>query len=119
MRNSWAASAVKRRWALLDQNGKEISVSKTNKNTALINALVKATKWNRLFKTGEAKTITDIARANNVRTLYVSRILRMEYLSPNIKNAIMEGTQPPNFSISKVSENFPIIWKKQEELFGF
>ena len=104
---------------ILDSDGKEISVGKTNKNPALINALVKAKKWNGSFKTGEAKTITDIARANNVRTSYVSRILRMEYLSPNIKNAIMEGTQPPSFSISKVSESFPISWKEQEELFSF
>ena len=50
---------------------------------------------------------------------YVSRILSLNNLAPDIVEAIVEGNEPDGLSIEKISRNIPEDWAEQRKLFGF
>ena len=44
---------------------------------------------------------------------YVSRVLRMTLLAPEIVEAILAGTQPAGVTRAKVMKPFPMVWTNQ------
>ena len=50
----------------------------------ILKALGRAWAWRRKLESGEAATIHDIAKAENVTDRFVSRMMRLVYLSPDI-----------------------------------
>jgi hypothetical protein len=50
----------------------------------ILKALGRAWAWRRKLESDEVATIHDIARAENVTDRFVSRIMRLAYLSPDI-----------------------------------
>ncbi|WP_375642531.1 MULTISPECIES: hypothetical protein [unclassified Bartonella] len=53
----------------------------------------KAYYWQNLLDTGRYKSIVDMSRQRKINTSYMSRILRLNQLAPQIKRAILDGTQ--------------------------
>ncbi|WP_375657227.1 hypothetical protein [Bartonella sp. CM120XJJH] len=49
--------------------------------------------WQNLLDTGRYKSIVDMSRQRKINTSYMSRILRLNQLAPQIKRAILDGTQ--------------------------
>ena len=47
-----------------------------------------------MLGTGAFGTLDDLARANGVHATYVSRVLRLTLLAPEIVAAILDGRQP-------------------------
>lgn len=49
-----------------------------------------------------------------------ARILRINYLAPDIIAALLDSTQPPHLTRKKlVDANLPMDWAMQRRLFGF
>ena len=53
-------------------------------DNAMVKALARAFRWRKMLDTGVHATIDDLARAKGVNTTYVSRILRLTLLAPEI-----------------------------------
>lgn len=85
----------------------------------LITALAKAYYWQNLLDTGRYTSIDDLSRKRKINPSYVSRILRLNQLSPQIKTAILDGTQPRQLSLQDMQTPFPDIWGEQLKHFGF
>ena len=85
----------------------------------LITALAKAYYWQNLLDTGRYTSIDDLSRKRKINPSYVSRILRLNQLSPQIKTAILDGTQPRQLSLQDMQTPFPDIWEEQLKHFGF
>ena len=84
----------------------------------LIRALNNAHAWIAKLKAGE--TIRQVADAASRSESYVARILPLAFLSPAIQTAIIEGTQPPEFTLEMlVRQHIPTDWSAQETQFGF
>jgi hypothetical protein len=50
---------------------------------------------------------------------YAQQILKLNLLSPRIKEAIMSGNQPKNLLLDDVIKKpLPLLWQKQEEMLG-
>ena len=66
-------------------------------------------------------TIQDIAIAEGVADSYASRILRLTYLAPDIVAAILDGHQPPGFSVRRLlgRSRLPLDWAEQRQVLGF
>ena len=75
-------------------------------------------RWRKLLETGVYTTIEEIAAAEKINTSYVSRILRMALLAPEIIEMIVDGRQPTELTLAKVTKPFPAEWKGQIQVFG-
>ena len=89
------------------------------KQTSLLRAIRNAQKWLAMLMNGEAKNLTDLASQLGLKPSYVSRILSLNNLAPDIVEAIVEGNEPDGLSIDKISRNIPEDWAEQRKLFGF
>lgn len=50
---------------------------------------------------------------------YVSAIIRMAYLAPDITEAILEGRQPQTLMLKDMMRTIPPNWADQRRMFGF
>ena len=62
-----------------------------------------------------------IAEAEGVSPSYVTRLLRLSYLAPDIATAIIDGDQPPELTAEKLMRNtrLPLSWEAQRKRLGF
>jgi hypothetical protein len=80
---------------------------------ALVRALARAFRWQRLLDDGVYGTLNDLARAERISQSHVSRILRLTMLAPGIVEAILDGRQPPALKLDDPLEGFPAEWHRQ------
>ena len=59
------------------------------------------------------QTIEQIADAENINPSYVSRLLRMTLLAPEIVEAILAGSHPAGLTRAKVMQPFLMEWQCQ------
>jgi len=90
-------------------------------DATLIKAIVRAHTWFARLVTGDAKSIMEISRADNVTDRYLGRVLRLAFLAPDITEAILEGQQPRHLSAQQLinMEDLPIAWEDQRARLGF
>ena len=60
----------------------------------MVKALARAFRWRKMLDDGVHATLEDLARAKGVNAAYVSRVLRLTLLAPDIVEAILDGRQP-------------------------
>jgi len=62
---------------------------------------------------GDYTTLEEIAEAENINPSYVSRLLRMTLLAPEIVEAILAGKQPEGLTMARAMQPFPWQWKHE------
>jgi hypothetical protein len=62
---------------------------------------------------GVRATIEDLARVKGVAPSYVSRVLRLTLLAPEIVEAILDGRQPAELQLDDLLTGFPLEWERQ------
>ena len=83
-------------------------------DSALLKALARGFRWRKLLETEEFTTIEEIADAENINPSYVSRVLRMTLLAPEIVEAILAGKQSEGLTMAKAMLPFPVEWRSQK-----
>lgn len=86
---------------------------------SLIKALVRAYKWRKLYETGKYKSHELLAEKLGVNKSYFARVIRVNLLAPDIKEAILDGRQPRTLMVADIFKPFPDVWEEQRKLFGF
>lgn len=87
---------------------------------ALLTSLVRAHRWSQMLQEGKFANQKELAEKEQlVGHSYVSRILRLTLLAPDIQEAILMGTHPANLSLADVMGPFPHAWEVQRKQFGF
>ena len=82
-------------------------------DNTLVKALARAFRWKRLLESGEYATISELAEREGITPSYMTRILRLTLLAPDIIEAILDGTQGPEVTLAQVLEPFPLTWQHQ------
>ena len=82
-------------------------------DNTLVKALARAFRWNRMLEAGEFATIAELAEREGIAPSYMTRVLRLTLLAPDIVEAIMDGTQGPEVTLARVLEPFPVEWQEQ------
>ena len=85
---------------------------------ALVKALVSGYRWRQQLMNGEARSIADIAKSNTVTVRYVSRLLRLSLLAPDIIEGILDRRLPGGVTLESVLYSIPYDWNEQRRLFG-
>lgn len=85
----------------------------------MVNALVKAWRWQTMIETGQYRNVAALAEKEKVTTSYACRILRLNSLAPDIKQAILDGSHPKTLRIIDLMPPFPETWDAQRSKFGF
>ncbi len=87
-------------------------------NATLIKALTRAHRWKERLFTGAAPSTSAIAKEEGVAERYVSRILRLAFLAPDIVEAILDGYQPTDLELERLMKGIPVSWNEQRRALG-
>jgi hypothetical protein len=85
-------------------------------DNSMIKAIARGFRWNRLLHEGTYATLDDIAVGEKICPSYVSRILRLAFLSPRVVQAILDGRQPAHLTMKDLMRPFPLEWREQERV---
>jgi hypothetical protein len=80
---------------------------------ALLKALARARRWQRLLEEGRFDTLAELADAERISPSYVCRVLRLTLLAPDIVERILDGR--PTAGLAQFLKPFPMEWEKQRE----
>ena len=84
-------------------------------DNTLVKALARAFRWKRMLESGDFATIAELAEREGIAPSYMTRVLRMTLLAPCIVEAILDGKQGPELTLTQVLEPFPLEWAKQHK----
>ena len=88
-------------------------VTRARLDSALLKALARGFRWRKLLETGDFATIEEIAEAENINPSYVSRVLLMTLLAPDIVEAILAGRQSEGLTMARAMQPFALEWQHQ------
>ena len=79
----------------------------------MVKALARAFRWRKMLDTGVYATLEELARAKGVNATYVSRILRLTLLAPEIVEAIPGGRRPAELQSDDLLAGGPLEWTQR------
>ncbi|MCA3559891.1 MAG: hypothetical protein IOC82_02540 [Aestuariivirga sp.] len=79
----------------------------------ILKALGRAWAWRRRLEAGEAATIHEIAKAEGFTDRFVSRMVRLAYLSPDVLERLVISRDPPSVSMNELIEAVNLPWSEQ------
>jgi hypothetical protein len=84
----------------------------------LLKTIVPAHKWFNDLSAGRIKNMTEIALRECVDKSYVSRVVNLDFLAPDIIESITAGHQPADLNVEKFTKrtDLPIEWAQQCQL---
>ena len=84
-------------------------------DSTMIKAIARGFRWRKLLETGVYGTIEEIAATEKINSSYVSRVLRMTLLAPDIVESVLDGRQPTKVTLALLMRPFPVAWEEQVE----
>lgn len=87
-------------------------------DNTLVKALARAFRWKRMLDSGEFTTMGELAEREGIAPSYMTRVLRLTMLAPDIVEAILDGRAGPEVTLARVMEPFPSSWTEQKSAFG-
>jgi len=91
---------------------------RTRIDNTMVKALARGFRWRKLLETGVYGTIEEIAAAEKINSSYVSRLLRMTLLAPDIVEEILDGRQPAEMTLAVLMAPFAVVWREQRAKFA-
>ncbi len=88
-------------------------------NKALIKALGRGWAWKERVFNGSGSPLRMIAEEEGLTGRYVSRLIRLTFLAPDIVEAILGGRQPADLELQRMLANLPLSWAEQRRRYGF
>lgn len=88
----------------------------TRAEPALMKALARAFRYQKLLDEGRYASISELAIAEQIDRGYLGRMLRLPLLAPNIVEAVLEGRQPEGVKLPRLLKPFAVDWSEQRAL---
>lgn len=86
--------------------------------TALQLALARGHKWLAMLESGEVSTMTEIAKREGIDNSYVSRMVNLTILAPDIVDAILRDELPDKLTLFDIAVDPPALWNEQRKRMG-
>ena len=71
-----------------------------------------------MLESGEYSSSADLAKAEKVNDSYLSRILRLTLIAPDIIEAILAGRQASTLQLDDLLKPLPAAWERQRSELG-
>ncbi len=84
----------------------------------LIHALSRGHRWRMMLEKGVYDSTEAIADAENLSRSFVSRLLRLTLLAPDLVEAILDGRHPPSMQAEVLKGVIPHSWDEQRAKFA-
>jgi hypothetical protein len=105
------------------RNGRPLIVPPTDLDTdddptpdpRTLRAIARAWDWRRRLERGEAATLSDIAQAERVTLPFISRFIRLAYLSPTVLERILLYRVPSALPLDKLVGAAHVPWAEQPD----
>ena len=81
--------------------------------TSLQLALARGHKWLAILESGEVSTMTEIAKREGIDNSYVSRMVNLTTLAPDIIDAILLNELPDHLTLFDLAVDPPALWEDQ------
>jgi hypothetical protein len=69
-----------------------------------------------MLESGKCRSITEIAETEKVDRAYVSRLLDLTLLAPDIQEAILDGRQAKGVQLEELTKAMSQEWEEQRRL---
>ena len=84
--------------------------------TALQLALARGHLWRVMLESGQVSSLREIAAQEGVDNSYVSRMMNLTVLAPDIVEAILDDTLPDHLTLFDIAVDPPVLWDGQRTL---
>lgn len=86
-------------------------------DNTMVKAIARAFRWQKLLEEGTYGCLDEIAKAERIGPSFISRVIRLASLAPDIVDAILDGRQPVCLTLKDLMVSFPVEWEQQRKLF--
>lgn len=97
-------------------NGRTAGLSATQDPT-LVKAIARGFRWRNLMEQGFYESIDEISAKEKIDRSYVSRLLRMTLLAPDIIEMVLAGKHPRGINLQMLKRPIPDSWEEQRGMF--
>lgn len=87
--------------------------SRLRVDNTLLRAVVQAFRWKRLLESGQFATMSELAAAENLNGSYVSHVLKLTLLAPDLIESILVGRQPAGMQLQPLVRSTTVSWAEQ------
>jgi len=70
-----------------------------------------------MLESGQFATTAELAEREGIAVTYMTRVLRLNLLAPNIIEAILDGQQGPDVTLARLLEPLPALWQQHLDHF--
>ena len=81
--------------------------------TPLQLALARGHRWLAMLQSGEARSLKEIATREGVDNSYISRMVNLTTLAPDIVAAILDDALPNHITLFDLAVDPPALWEEQ------
>jgi hypothetical protein len=85
-------------------------------DNVMVKALARAFRWQAMLENGTYGCLDEIGKAERIAPSFVSRVIRLALLAPDIVEATLAGKQPAHLTSRDLIGPFPVEWAGQQEL---
>ncbi|WP_236038742.1 hypothetical protein [Belnapia arida] len=85
----------------------------TRADPALVKALARAFRYQRLLDEGRYALISEMAAEERIERGYLGSLLRLTLLAPDIVEAVLDGRMPRRLGLPQLLEPIPMKWAMQ------
>jgi len=87
----------------------------------LVKLIIKAHEYQEKLVKGRVSSLSEIAEREGVSGSYITRVIRLSFLAPDIIKAILLGNHPPTLTAASLNRasRLPIDWEEQRKTLGF
>jgi hypothetical protein len=86
---------------------------------ALFKAVVRAHRWRAMLENGEYGSSAELAKTEKINDSYLSRVLRLTLIAPDLTEAILNGHQPSTLQLDDLLKPLPAAWDRQRFMLNF
>ena len=76
-------------------------------------ALARGQRWLAMVESGEVRTLSEVAEREGMDRAYVSWMVNLTTLAPDIVAAILDETLPPEVTLFDLASGTPLLWEEQ------
>ena len=69
-----------------------------------------------MLESDEYRSVEELAEAERINSSYLSRVLRLTLVAPDIVDAILDGRQPAGLTMANLTNPLPLEWKAQRQM---